>query len=531
MKTITVKTGRSYNILIEHNILDHAGAYIRPLTKAVRAVIVSDTNVAPLYADRVRRSLELSGFEVSEFVFEAGESSKRLSTIEKMYMHFYEHDITRTDIVVALGGGVTGDMAGFAAASYLRGIDFVQIPTSLLAQVDSSVGGKTGVDLPTGKNLVGAFWQPILVLIDPETLITLPDVFFRDGLGEVIKYGCIRSRSLFERLEQENAEDFLDDVIYECVSIKAAVVQNDERDTGERAILNFGHTLGHALEKLNNYSGLTHGEAVAAGASILTRISEGHGLTEAGTSSRLDSLLQKYGLPTEGNFPLSEIVSATRGDKKSTGSSINFVFLKSIGECFTQKIDVSDFDELFELNAKGEELMLRLRPFKPCDADYVVSWIHDEYSFRQWCSDRYEYYPITAEDINSKYFDYNGDCEDEDNFYPVTAFDESGVVGHLILRFVDPEKKVCRLGFVIVDDTKRGKGYGKAMVKLALKYVFEILGAEKATIGVFENNPSAYHCYKAAGFDDAPTEEFEYFNIDGEDWRCLELEIDRKNYK
>ncbi len=530
MKTITVKTGRSYNIIIEHNILDHAGAYIRPLTKAARAVIVSDTNVAPIYAGRVRDSLELSGFEVSEFVFEAGEESKRLSTIEKMYMHFYEHDITRTDIVVALGGGVTGDMAGFAAASYLRGIDFVQIPTSLLAQVDSSVGGKTGVDLPTGKNLVGAFWQPILVLIDPETLVTLPGVFFRDGLGEVVKYGCIRSRSLFERLEQENAEDFIDDIIYECISIKADVVQNDERDTGERAILNFGHTLGHALEKLNDYSGLTHGEAVAAGAAIITRISEKHGLTETGTSARLDALLQKYGLPTEGNFPLRDIVSATRGDKKSSGTSINFVFLRSVGVCFTQKIDISDFDELFELDTKGEELMLRLRPYKPCDAEHIVSWIGDEFSFRQWCSDRYEYYPITANEINIKYYDCNGDCGDDDNFYPMTAFDGSGIVGHLILRFVDPEKMVCRLGFVIVDDTKRGMGYGKAMVKLTLKYVFEILGAEKATIGVFENNPSAYYCYKAAGFEDVPGGEPEHFNINGEDWLCLELELTKEAY-
>jgi len=273
MKTVFVKTGRPYEILIEHGILDNAGEYIRPLTKAVRAVIISDTNVSPIYSERVKNSLEKSGFETSVFVFEAGESSKRLSTIEKMYTHLFEHNITRTDIIVALGGGVTGDMAGFAAATYLRGIDFVQIPTSLLAQVDSSVGGKTAVDLPAGKNLVGAFWQPILVLIDSDTLNTLPEKFFKDGLGEVVKYGCIRSKSLFERLENENAKDFIDDIIFECVSIKRDVVERDERDTGERAILNFGHTLGHALEKLNGYTNLTHGEAVAAGSAIITRIS------------------------------------------------------------------------------------------------------------------------------------------------------------------------------------------------------------------------------------------------------------------
>ena len=347
MKEIFVKTGRPYNILIEHDILDKSGEYIRHLTKAVRAVIVSDTNVSPIYSQRVKKSLESNGFETSVFVFEAGESSKRLSTIEAMYKHFFENNITRTDIIIALGGGVTGDMAGFASATYLRGIDFVQIPTSLLAQVDSSVGGKTAVDLPTGKNLVGAFWQPILVLIDPETLKTLPEKFFKDGLGEVIKYGCIRSERLFERLEKENARDFIDDIIYECVSIKRDVVENDERDTGERAILNFGHTLGHALEKLNDYSNLTHGEAVSAGSAIITNISEKNGLTENGTAKRLENLLKKYDLPTNSEFSLSEIVKATRGDKKSTGNSIKFVFLEKIGKCFVKKIDISNFGEFF----------------------------------------------------------------------------------------------------------------------------------------------------------------------------------------
>ncbi|MBQ5563525.1 MAG: 3-dehydroquinate synthase [Clostridia bacterium] len=347
MKTVFVKTGRPYEILIEHGILDNAGEYIRPLTKAVRAVIISDTNVSPIYSERVKNSLEKSGFETSVFVFEAGESSKRLSTIEKMYTHLFEHNITRTDIIVALGGGVTGDMAGFAAATYLRGIDFVQIPTSLLAQVDSSVGGKTAVDLPAGKNLVGAFWQPILVLIDSDTLNTLPEKFFKDGLGEVVKYGCIRSKSLFERLENENAKDFIDDIIFECVSIKRDVVERDERDTGERAILNFGHTLGHALEKLNDYTNLTHGEAVSAGSAIITRISESHGLTAQGTAQRLENLLKKYDLPVTSEFPLSDIINATRGDKKSTGKSIKFVFLKEIGECFVQKIDTADFGEFF----------------------------------------------------------------------------------------------------------------------------------------------------------------------------------------
>lgn len=345
MKTIHVNTGRSYDILIEHNILSHAGNYIRPLTKAIRAVIVSDTNVAPLYAETIKQSLENNGFSVSVFCFEAGEASKRLSTIEKMYNHFAEHTLTRSDIVVALGGGVTGDMAGFAAASYLRGIDFVQIPTSLLAQVDSSVGGKTGVDLTYGKNLVGAFWQPRLVLIDPETLKTLPEKFFIDGLGEVVKYGCIKSKALFERLEKEDVHGFIDDVIAECVSIKRDVVERDERDTGERALLNFGHTLGHAIEKLHNYKTITHGEAVSIGSVLMTAASESHGQTAAGTTQRITALLKKYNLPTASQFSNAEIAKATQGDKKSTGKSINLVLLKEIGDSFTYKIDTADLEK------------------------------------------------------------------------------------------------------------------------------------------------------------------------------------------
>lgn len=347
MKTIEVKTGRPYNIYIEHGLLSDAGKYVRNVSSAVRAVIVSDSNVAPIYAEAVDASLRENGFETSLFVFQAGEERKRLSTIEKMYSHFYEHDITRTDIVVALGGGVTGDMAGFAAASYLRGIDFVQIPTTLLSQVDSSVGGKTGVDLPTGKNLVGAFWQPAVVLIDPDTLSTLPGKFFNDGMGEVIKYGCIRSRSLFERLEKENAADIIDDIIYESVSIKKDVVEHDERDTGERAILNFGHTFGHALEKLYDYSGITHGEAVALGALLITRITEQKGITEKGTSDRLLALLKKYHMTTSTEFTLPQITAATRGDKKSSGKGLNFIFLREIGTCFINKISTDKINDYF----------------------------------------------------------------------------------------------------------------------------------------------------------------------------------------
>ncbi len=205
--------------------------------------------------------------------------------------------MTRRDIIIALGGGVCGDMAGFAAASYLRGIDFIQIPTSLLSQVDSSVGGKTGVDLPQGKNLVGAFHQPIAVLIDPDMLKTLPEEFITDGMGEVIKYGCIKDAEFFEFLENENALENIESVIETCVKIKRDVVSRDEREKGERMLLNFGHTLGHAIEKLTGYGEITHGMAVAIGMSMIAKAGEKNGITEAGAYKRIVRLCKKYNLP------------------------------------------------------------------------------------------------------------------------------------------------------------------------------------------------------------------------------------------
>ena len=250
---LTVNTSKRYTIRIERGALDQLGAYCASLfAPGKKAVVITDTHVAPLYLERVSTSLRNAGFDVTSCAFPAGEPSKRLSTIEGIYGHMAQAHITRSDFAVALGGGVTGDMAGFAAASYLRGIPFVQVPTTLLSQVDSSVGGKTGVDLPQGKNLVGAFWQPSFVLIDPDTLNTLSPHFFADGMGEVIKYGCIKSRALFDLLiETEDITSIMEDVIYRCVDIKRDVVERDEFDTGESGLLNYGHTLGQALEKLH----------------------------------------------------------------------------------------------------------------------------------------------------------------------------------------------------------------------------------------------------------------------------------------
>lgn len=347
---LTVNTSKRYTIRIERGALDQLGAYCASLfAPGKKAVVITDTHVAPLYLERISTSLRNAGFDVTSCAFPAGEPSKRLSTIEGIYGHMAQAHITRSDFAVALGGGVTGDMAGFAAASYLRGIPFVQVPTTLLSQVDSSVGGKTGVDLPQGKNLVGAFWQPSFVLIDPDTLNTLSPHFFADGMGEVIKYGCIKSRALFDLLVgTEDITSIMEDVIYRCVDIKRDVVERDEFDTGERALLNFGHTFGHALEKLHQYQGLSHGAAVGIGMVMMARLGEKAGFTAPGTADKIAAALEKYHLPVHSDLPLSQIVEATASDKKSTGSSINLVLLKDIGESFVHKVARSDLAALAE---------------------------------------------------------------------------------------------------------------------------------------------------------------------------------------
>lgn len=347
MKTMHVKTGREYDIHFERGTLPNCGKLIRSVTAARRAAIITDSNVAGFYAAEVRASLAAAGFEASLFVFPAGEESKTLRTIADMLSFLAEQSLTRGDLIVALGGGVTGDMAGFAASCYLRGIEFIQIPTSLLAQIDSSVGGKTGVDLPQGKNLCGAFHQPALVLIDPDTLDTLPAKFFTDGMGEAVKYGCIKDPTLFERIEQKRVHDFLDDLIYECVDIKRRVVENDEKEKGERMLLNFGHTLGHALEKYYHFSHLTHGQAVGIGMVLIARAGERNGITTPGTARRIEEVLRRLGLPHTDPAPLPELLRAAHADKKRASDGLNLVLLREIGSAFVQKVPEEQLSVFF----------------------------------------------------------------------------------------------------------------------------------------------------------------------------------------
>ena len=344
MKTVRVDTNTPYDILIERGLLDRSGELVRSVSAAKKVCVITDSNVGAIYAERVLTSLKEADFETELFTFPAGESSKRLDTVAAMLSYMADFHMSRGDIVVALGGGVTGDMAGFAAATYMRGIKFVQIPTSLLAQVDSSVGGKTAVDIPQGKNLVGAFHQPCLVIIDPDTLSTLPERFVHDGMAEVIKYGCIKDERLFETLENENALDIIEDIIEICVSIKRDVVNRDEKESGERMLLNFGHTLGHSLEKLYNFEGLSHGEAVAIGMVKIAASGENAGLTEAGTADRIERLCKKNMLPTSDEASAATLAELCQSDKKAGGGSVNLVLLDKIGSSFIRKTPLSELE-------------------------------------------------------------------------------------------------------------------------------------------------------------------------------------------
>ena len=334
-------------IYIENGLLSKFGELTKTVLKGKKIALVSDTNVYPLYGDNIKTQLENEGYKVFTYIFKAGEASKNTSELIKIVEFMAENELTREDGAVALGGGVCGDMVGFAASVFLRGIKFVQIPTSLLAQVDSSVGGKTAVDLPQGKNLCGAFHQPSLVIIDPDVLKTLSPHFFSDGMGEVIKYGCIKSASLFEKLESGNVRDNLTEIITECVSIKRQVVENDEKEHGERALLNFGHTCGHAIEKLWNFETVSHGEAVAIGMVMITRAGENLGITEKGTTDRLIKVLEKNDLKISDTHTDKEIISAMNGDKKRTGTGIKFVMINKIGSSFINPIKYEDINKTF----------------------------------------------------------------------------------------------------------------------------------------------------------------------------------------
>lgn len=335
----------SYSIYIESGILLKSEQYVSRIFQGRRIMIISDDNVFPLYGEKLMSVL--STYECSSLVLPHGETTKNFQMLPKIYAAMLEHKITRSDLVIALGGGVIGDLAGFAAASYLRGVKLVQIPTSLLAQVDSSVGGKVAVDLPQGKNLVGAFYHPKLVLIDPDVLDTLPERYITDGMGEVIKYGCIKDAALFDTLKSHHSfsdlKEQLASIIYRCVDIKRIVVENDQFDTGERMLLNFGHTFAHTIEQYYRYERESHGEAVAIGMYHITTLAEKAGLTEAGTSDNIYQVLKTYGLPTECGLPVESLTDAIKLDKKNMDNHLNVVLLHKIGDSYIYPTNLDFF--------------------------------------------------------------------------------------------------------------------------------------------------------------------------------------------
>ena len=335
----------SYPIYIENGIFKNIQDYITPHVIGQRIFIISDENVFGHYGEQLRNALER--FRCYHFVLPPGEQSKDITNMPDIYTRLIEANIGRNDLIIAFGGGVIGDVAGFAAATYLRGIKFIQIPTSLLAQVDSSVGGKVAVDLPQGKNMVGAFYQPQAVIIDPDLLQTLPKRFLADGLAEVIKYGCIKDAQLFETIEKAGSFDGLasqiTELIIRSIAIKKEVVERDPFEKGERTLLNFGHTIGHAVEQFYNYKRETHGEAVAIGMYQITRIAEHQGLTASGTAQRIQKVLKAYELPVAANILSDSLLEAIARDKKNMDTHLNLVLLKEIGESYIYPCDLSFF--------------------------------------------------------------------------------------------------------------------------------------------------------------------------------------------
>ncbi len=349
--TISVNKPTAYDIIIENGLIKNVGELIKPAVKGKSCVVMTDTNVEPLYLDTVVESLKNAGFKVESHVFLAGEESKNLRTVEDMLSVMCSAGLTRSDFAVALGGGVCGDLTGFAASIYLRGIDYIGIPTTLLAQIDSSVGGKTGCDLVYGKNLAGSFHAPKRVLIDPECLNTLSPKIYSDGLAEAIKYGVIKSEKLFERLLNEDAHDFINELILECVTIKRDITENDFFEHGERILLNFGHTIGHSIEKYYNFKDMTHGEAVGIGMVIMAVAAERSGECEEGTAKKITACLHKYNLPATTGIDMETLTEGSYNDKKRRGKDIKLVIPERIGSC---TVKVLPTDKLLEYLG-GEE--------------------------------------------------------------------------------------------------------------------------------------------------------------------------------
>lgn len=341
IKKITVKTSSEYEVLIGENLIDSAGNLISDVLSPCKIAVISDDTVFSLYGERLVSSLKNSGFSVIKYCFAHGESSKNLHTYAEILEFLATNQFTRSDAVVALGGGVVGDISGFVASTYVRGIKYVQIPTSLLAQIDSSVGGKTGVDLCSGKNLVGAFYQPALVICDVKALSTLPDEIYSDGMGEVAKY-ILLDKKIFDLISQDDFN--LSKLVYLCIDYKREVVEKDEFESSMRKLLNLGHTIAHGIEKLSNYN-VSHGKAVALGVYFIVELCYKKGYINTEEYKKIKCALAKCARESELPYPIEEIAKVALVDKKRSGNQIEFVVTHGIGDCRTEKVSI---DKIWE---------------------------------------------------------------------------------------------------------------------------------------------------------------------------------------
>lgn len=355
MKTVTVNASRKYDVVIGEDILHNCGEHIFNIKRPCTVAIISNTTVWPLYGQIISTSLQNIGFQVIHYVIDDGESFKNAQTYLQIITFLADNNITRSDLLIALGGGVVGDITGFCAATYLRGVDYVQIPTTLLAMVDSSVGGKTAIDLPQGKNLLGAFNQPKLVLCDITVLNTLPAEIFTDGCAEVIKYGILYDADLFDHLTEHGVHFDREYVISRCVSLKRNVVCEDEFDTGARQKLNLGHTIGHAIEKNSNYT-LSHGRSVAIGIAIITKAALALNTCTLEAYNKIISILKLFSLPTSiqdipqvsGQYDAEHLCKSALSDKKRTGDAVNLIIPRGIGDCMIQKTPIDQLPSIIE---------------------------------------------------------------------------------------------------------------------------------------------------------------------------------------
>ncbi len=337
MNTVKVNASKEYNIYIGNGLLSDVGERIKNELGVCSAAVITDDNVNSLYADKVIASLENAGFRTVKFVFTHGEDSKSINTYSEILGFLAENHITRTDMIISLGGGIPGDMGGFAAATFLRGIKFVQIPTTLLSAVDSSVGGKTAVNLKAGKNLAGAFYQPDMVICDYSALDTLPPEIFADGCAEVIKYGAIMDKEFFEFLKNNDIKENIEYVITRCVEMKRDIVNEDEKETGIRAILNFGHTIGHSIE-INSKFEISHGSAVAIGMIIASKGAYKMGYCDNDISDEIKEVLIKNNLPVSCSFSAEALYNVAVSDKKRSGDSIKLIIPERTGKCVGKKV-------------------------------------------------------------------------------------------------------------------------------------------------------------------------------------------------